>query len=150
MVQLLARQRFILGRTVWFGLVWFSGEPCFQGWPIRYFTNPYAFTLIPLQGHVPRPLISIFLSPPPERDSIQVLPAVSFWKRERYRLSYRGWAGTYSIVYYISILGAFSTTTGIIFVRRRHLKKQPHQHLIQSHGKSKKILLHFPRRLRRV
>ncbi len=20
-----------------------SGEPCFQGWPIRYFTNPYAF-----------------------------------------------------------------------------------------------------------
>ncbi len=28
--------------------------------------------------------------PPPEGDSIQVLPAVSFWKRERYRLSHRG------------------------------------------------------------
>ncbi len=27
---------------------------------------------------------------PPEGDSIQVLPAVSFWKRERYRLSYQG------------------------------------------------------------
>ncbi len=70
-----------------FGLVWFFGEPCFQGWPIRYFTNPYAFTL-PLQGKVPRPFISI--SSPPEGDSIQALPAVSFWKRERYQLSYRG------------------------------------------------------------
>ncbi len=73
-------------------LVWFSGEPCFQGRPIRYFTNPSAFTLIPLQGYVPKPFISILLSPLPEGDSIQVLPAVSFWKRERYRLSYRGWA----------------------------------------------------------
>ncbi len=26
-------------------LVWFFGEPCFQGRPIRYFTNPYAVTL---------------------------------------------------------------------------------------------------------
>ncbi len=43
---------------------------------------------IPLQGYVPRPFISISLSPP-EGDSIHVLPAVSFWKRERYRLSYR-------------------------------------------------------------
>ncbi len=30
--------------------------------------------------------------PLPEGDSIQVLPGVSFWKRKRYRLSYRGWA----------------------------------------------------------
>ncbi len=60
------------------GLVWFSGEPCFQERPIRYFTNPYAFTLIPLQGYVPRPFISISLSPLPEGDSIQVLPVVSF------------------------------------------------------------------------
>ncbi len=44
---------------------------------------------IPLQGYVPRPFISISLSPP-QGDSIQVLPAVSFWKREHYRLSYRG------------------------------------------------------------
>ncbi len=30
-----------------------SGEPCFQGRPILYFMNHYAFTL-PLQGYVPR------------------------------------------------------------------------------------------------
>ncbi len=65
-----------------------SGEPCFQGRPIWYFTNPYAFTL-PLQGYVPRPFISISLS---DGDSIQVLPAVSFFKRKRYWLSYRCWA----------------------------------------------------------
>ncbi len=35
-----------------------SGEPCFQGRPILYFMNQYAFTL-PLQGYVPRPFISI-------------------------------------------------------------------------------------------
>ncbi len=44
----------------------------------------------PLQGCVPRSFISISLSP--RGDSIQVLPAVSFQKHERYRLSYRGWA----------------------------------------------------------
>ncbi len=60
------------------GLVWFSGDPCFQERPIRYFTNPYAFTLIPLQGYVPRPFISISLSPLPEGDSIQVPQLVSF------------------------------------------------------------------------
>ncbi len=32
----------------------------------------------------------------PQGNSIQVLPAVSFWKRERYRLSYRGWAEYHS------------------------------------------------------
>ena len=46
---------------------------------------------IPLQGYVPRPFISISLSSP-DGDSIQVLPAVIFWKCGRYRLSYRGWA----------------------------------------------------------
>ncbi len=60
------------------GLVWFSGDPCFQERRIRYFMNPYAFTLIPLQGYVPRPLISILLSPLPEGDSIQVPQLVSF------------------------------------------------------------------------
>ncbi len=42
--------------------IFFSGEPCFQGRPILYFTDPYAFTL-PLQGYVPRPFISISISP---------------------------------------------------------------------------------------
>ncbi len=44
-----------------------------------------------LQGCVPKTL-HLDLVFPPWGDSIQVLPAVSFWKRERYRLSYRGWA----------------------------------------------------------
>ncbi len=56
--------------------------------------NPYAFTL-PLQGYVPRPFISISLSP--LGDLIQVLLAVSFWKRERYQLSYQGRAHYTSI-----------------------------------------------------
>ena len=43
--------------------VFFSEEPCFQGRPILYFMNTYAFTL-PLQGYVPRPFISISFSPP--------------------------------------------------------------------------------------
>ena len=34
----------------------------------------------------------------PEGDSIQVLPAVSFWKRERYRLSYQGRASSTPII----------------------------------------------------
>ncbi len=68
----------ILGKLDFYVVGWLvgSGEPCFQGWPILYFMNPYAFTL-PRQGYVPRPFISISLSPP-EGDSIQVLPAVSF------------------------------------------------------------------------
>ncbi len=50
-----------------------------------------SFTIIyPLQGYVPRPFILISLSP--WGDLIQVLPAVSFRKHKRYRLSYRGWA----------------------------------------------------------
>ncbi len=53
-----------------------SGEPCFQGQPILYFMNHYAFTL-PLQGYVQTPFILILLSPP-GGDLIQVLPAVSF------------------------------------------------------------------------
>ena len=48
---------------------------------------------LPTAGLCPKTLhLDIVISPPPWGDSIQVLPAVSFWKCERYRLSYRGWA----------------------------------------------------------
>ncbi len=43
----------------------------------------------PTAGLCPKTL-HLDLVIPPEGDSIQVLPAVSFWKRKRYRLSYRG------------------------------------------------------------
>ncbi len=47
----------------------------------------------PTAGLCPKTLhLDLVIPSPPERDSIQVLPAVSFWKRERYRLSYQGWA----------------------------------------------------------
>ena len=72
-----------------FWLVGF-GESCFQGRPIRYFTNPYAFTLYPTAELCLKTLHPDLVIP--HGDSIQVLPAVSFWKRECYRLSYRGWA----------------------------------------------------------
>ncbi len=62
----------------------------------------------PLQGCVLRPFISIWLSP--GGDSIQVLPAVSFWKRERYLLSYRGRA--YALYYFLCVI---------------HLVKRKHQ-----------------------
>ncbi len=54
--------------------------------------NPYAFALSHCKVLSQDPS-SRSCYPPPEGDSIQVLPAaVSFWKRERYRLSYRDWA----------------------------------------------------------
>ncbi len=45
----------------------------------------------PIAGLCPKTLHLDLVIPLPEGDLIQVLPAaVSFWKRERYRLSYRG------------------------------------------------------------
>ena len=45
----------------------------------------------PTAGLCPKTLHLDLVIPLPQGDSIQVLPAaVSFWKRERYRLSYRG------------------------------------------------------------
>ncbi len=46
----------------------------------------------PTAGLCPKTLHLDLVFPLPEGDLIQVLPAVSFRKRERYRLSYRGWA----------------------------------------------------------
>ena len=81
-----------------------SGEPCFQGRPIRFSRILMPSPFFPLQGYVPRPFISISSSPLPKGDSIQVLPAVSFWKRERYRLSYRGYSlcvNVYGVVIFV-------------------------------------------------
>ena len=44
----------------------------------------------PTAGLCPKTLHLDLLIPLPEGDSIQVIPAVSFWKRKRYRLSYQG------------------------------------------------------------
>ena len=66
-----------------------SGEPCFQGRPILYFMNPYAFTLIPLKGYVPRPFISISLSPRSWFSQQSVLEARTL------PLSYRGRATSF-------------------------------------------------------
>ncbi len=54
----------------------------------------------PTAGICPKTLHLDLVNPLwPEGDSIQVLPAaVSFWKRERYRRSYRGWALTQRVL----------------------------------------------------
>ncbi len=67
---------FILKKYLFGWLVCF-GEPCFQGRPILYFTNTYAITLSHCRV-VSQDPSSRSRYPPPERDSIQVLPAVSF------------------------------------------------------------------------
>ncbi len=77
---------------VWFGLV-------FWGALFPRMANPIFHKSLclhrPTAGFCPKTLHLDLVIPSPEKDLIQVLPAVSFWKRERYRLSYRGRASSF-------------------------------------------------------
>ena len=79
----------------------------------------------PTAGLCPKTLHLDLVIPPPEGDSIQVLPpAVSFWKRERYRLTHRGRANRNNMNCFASVEKRI-----LIFFSRCHSSARRKRHV---------------------